>query len=132
MTLKQIVKDRGIDKNYLISSCATSFEEIGNSIYPPARAVLRKHGIDIEPHRAVRMTSQDYREYDLIIAMDKYNVRNINYIIGEDKFNKVKLFKEFCGMGNSDVVDPWYTENFDLCFDEINKLCHYLVDILEQ
>ena len=63
-------------------SAATSREEIGNPIYPPARRKLREKGIPFGDHRAVQMTRQDYGAYDLLLAMDQANVRNMTAIAG--------------------------------------------------
>ncbi|MCQ2409789.1 MAG: low molecular weight phosphotyrosine protein phosphatase, partial [Clostridia bacterium] len=92
MVLKSVVREKGLESDYLIESSATSTEEIGNSIYPPARAELSINGIDIEPHRAVRFKPSDYDRFDYIICMDRWNKRNLMNIIGNDPENKVKLF----------------------------------------
>lgn len=131
MIFKSIIRENNLEHKYSCESCATSSEEIGNPIYPPAKSVMRKNGIDFEDHRAVRLQRSDYDKYDLIIGMDKWNIRNIMSIFGADPKSKVKLFKTFGEYSDLDVSDPWYTENFDLCFKEINDLCHCLVGFLE-
>lgn len=50
--MKKIVKEAGKEEDFLIDSAATSREEIGNGIYPPAKASLRLHGVDFESRAA--------------------------------------------------------------------------------
>ena len=46
MIMKQLVREQGLEDVFTIASCATSREEIGNPVYPPARRKLTEHGID--------------------------------------------------------------------------------------
>ena len=89
---KDLAAKRGI-KGLTIASAATSNEEIGNPVYPPAKAELKKHGISCEGKRARRITAADYREYDLLICMDSFNIRNALRIFGEDKESKDGCFR---------------------------------------
>lgn len=120
LMLKKKVKELGISDKFEISSCATSTEELGNPVYPPAKAELLKHGITCEGKYAVQMKKDDYNRYDLIIAMDSYNIRNMYRIIGEDKYNKVHKLMEYAG-SDEDVSDPWYCGNFDMTYEDIEK-----------
>lgn len=114
-----------------VSSCATSTEEIwggiGNHIYPPAQKELKRQGIPFDENkRAVQLKKSDYEKYDLLIAMDNYNLRNIKRIIGADSQNKVHLLLEYTGE-NRDVSDPWYTRDFTTCFNDIYSGCKALL-----
>ena len=120
--MKHIVKENGKENEFLINSCAVSREELGNPIYPPARAELDRHGIKVEKHNAVLMSSDDYNRYDLIIAMDDSNLRNIYRITGGDPENKIKKLLCYTAEGGN-VADPWYYGNFDKTFKDIYKGC---------
>ena len=132
--LKKMVAERGIEGQYLISSCATSTEEIwgdvGNPVYPPARAELRKHGISCEGKRAVQLKKSDYSEYDLFICMDSRNVANALRILGGDPEGKLCKLMDYTARGG-DVADPWYTGNFDVTYRDIYEGCEALLSLLE-
>lgn len=95
-------------------SAATSNEEIGNDIYPPAKACLDRHGIKYNRHYARRVTEDDYKKFDEIYVMDSYNMRNILRIV-DDPENKIKKLCPY------DIEDPWYTDNFELVYKQINE-----------
>ena len=75
--MKDLVKKAGLEKVFLIESAATSREEIGNPVYPPARRKLAEHGIDCSGKTARHLQNGDYEEYDLLIGMDPANLRNM-------------------------------------------------------
>ena len=130
---KDMVKQQGREKEFFVASCATSTEEIwnglGNPVYPPARAELAKHGISCEGKRAVQLTKKDYESYDLLIAMDSNNVRNIHRIIGSDPAGKVRKLMDYTPRGG-DVADPWYTDRFDVAYRDIEEGCRCLLEQL--
>ncbi len=117
--MKNEVKRRGIEKDFYIESRATSFEEIGNGVYPPVKKILNSLGINCDKKRAQRMTKADYEEYDYIVCMDSRNMRNMN-LICEDRDNKYHKMLSFLGT-DSDVADPWYTGEFDKTKEEITN-----------
>ncbi len=128
--LKDMVRRRGLAGKYHIESCATSTEEIGCDIYPPAKRCLSSHGIPFEHRSARQMTSDDYGSYDMIIAMDTVNLRNMRRFVGDDPEKKVSLMMDHCGRGG-DVADPWYTGDFERTYDDISEACEGLLDSLE-
>ncbi len=130
---KDMIEKKGLQDKFVIASSATSAEEIwgdiGNPVYPPARAELAKHGISCEGKRAVQLKKSDYEKYDYIIAMDNNNIRNIFSIIGTDPENKVHKLLEFA-QSNRDVADPWYTGKFDITYRDIHEGCEALLNKL--
>ncbi|MBQ1243502.1 MAG: low molecular weight phosphotyrosine protein phosphatase, partial [Clostridia bacterium] len=78
---KKMLAEKGLSEGFVVASSATSTEEIwgdvGNPVYPPAKKELLKHGISCEGKRAVQLKKSDYNKYDLFVAMDSMNVRNI-------------------------------------------------------
>ncbi len=127
--MKKMAEESGRD-DLFISSAATSTEEIwngiGNPIYPPAQEILRRKGIPFDDHRAVQMTRSDYDQYDRIIAMDRYNVRNILRITYGDPDHKICRLLEYCGL-DRDVADPWYSGDFETAFRDIYMGCEALI-----
>lgn len=105
---------KGKTSDIYCESAATSNEEIGNDIYPPAKSCLTRHGISFDRHCARRVTSEDYENFDEIYVMDSYNMRNILRIIDDPKHKIKKLLDE-------DIEDPWYTGNFDRVFEQLNE-----------
>ena len=120
--MKEIVRKEGIAHEFEIASCATSTEEIGNPVYPPARAKLSEHGISCDKKRARQMTKNDYEYYDYIIAMDRFNLKNMIRFVGDDPQNKVSLLKDYT-ISPGDVADPWYTGDFEETWNDVNSGC---------
>ena len=117
---------------FFIESAATSSEEIwggrGNPVYPPARAKLREHGIDPGGKRARRTTREDYGKYDLLIGMDRANVRNMERIYGGDPEGKIRLLLDYAGRTGQEVADPWYTDDFDATWKDVLEGCTALLN----
>lgn len=126
--LKHMVKERGIDKDFIINSSATSFEEISNGIHRGTKKKLYEEGIYCGEHRAVRFEKSDYDAYDLIIAMDSNNLRNIEKITGIDKDKKVHLLLDFTDRKGESIADPWYTGNFNKTYEDICEGCRGLLN----
>ena len=123
--LKKMVRERGIENDFLIASSATSREEIwgnkGNPVYPPAKKELAAHGISCKDKRAVQLTREDYEKYDYLLCMDGNNLRNAKRIVGQDKEHKLRLLLSYAGGG--DIADPWYYGNFDRTYEDIVRGC---------
>ena len=128
--MKDLVSKRGLTNQYEIASAATSDEEIGNPVYPPARKKLAEHGIGCAGKQARQVTTSDYDYYDYLIVMEEKNRKYLSYIIGEDIENKVFRLLDFTSSGH-DIADPWYTGNFDIAWNEIYEGCEALLDFLE-
>lgn len=124
---KKIVSERGGD--FKIVSSATSREEIGNSVYPPAARVLTEHGISCKGKLAVQFTVEDYNYYDYIICMETYNIRNLVRMIGSDTQGKLCRLLDFTD-NPRDVVDPWYSRDFETAYNDIYEGCLALYEHL--
>ena len=127
--MKDLVKKAGLESEFEIASAATSTEEIGNPVYPPARRMLSAHGIDCSGKIARQMTKADYAHYDLLIGMDRANFRNMNRICGGDPDGKIHLLLNFTERGG-EVADPWYTGNFDATWRDAQDGCRGLLRYL--
>lgn len=126
---KNMVKEKGMSDKFYIASCATSTEEIGNSVYPPARRKLREHNISCEGKYSVQLRKEDYNKYDYLVAMDAKNIRNAFRIIKEDPENKVYKLLDFTN-NSKDIADPWYSGDFDTTYEEICQGCERLLDFI--
>lgn len=127
--MKYLVGKAGADERFFIASAATSTEEIGNPVYPPARRKLAEHGIGCADKTARQMTAADYREYDLLIGMDSANLRNMRRICGGDPEGKIRLLMDFTDRPG-DVADPWYTGDFETTWRDISAGCRGLLEWL--
>ena len=126
--MKDMVSKRNL-KGFHIESCATSTEELGNDLYPLAKRCLSSHGIPFEHRSARQMTSKDYDRFDMIIAMDSWNIRNMRYFVNGDPERKVSLMMSHCGK-DGDVADPWYSGDFETTYNDITEACRALLDSL--
>ena len=124
--MKDLVQKAGREKEFVIDSSATSTEEIGNGIYPPAKAKLRQKGVPFFEHYARQITKAEYDDWDLFICMDSYNQRNLMRIFGHDKDNKIKKLLDFSYGG--DVADPWYTGDFEQTYMDVVSGCDGLLE----
>lgn len=128
--LKDMVRKNGLEDKFYIESAATSYEEIGNPVYPPARAELAKHGIGCRGHAARKLVKADFEEFDYLIAMEEYNLRNIRREFGEALAKKVSLLLDYTDMPG-DIDDPWYTGSFDVTYNEIVMGCEGFLATIE-
>lgn len=145
--MKKMVKDREADlrtaglsiSDFEIASAATSTEEIGNPVYPPARRLLNSKGIDCSGHAARQMNQRDYDHYDYIVLMDRNNLRNLRWNINAECYDlemgrsagkggrKVSMMMDWSSRPG-DVADPWYTGNFDATWRDVNEGCEGLLN----
>lgn len=120
--LKDLVEKRGLSTHFYIESAATSTEELGNPVYPPARKTLNSVGIDCSGKRARQMNKSDYDKFDYLIGMDSANIRNINRICGGDPKGKIYKLLSIAGE-ERDVADPWFTGDFETTYRDVLKGC---------
>ncbi len=120
--MKDMVKKAGLSEQFEIASAATSTEELGNPVYPPARRKLAEHGISCDGHSARQLTNGDYDNYDLLIGMDGANLRNMYRICGDDYANKMHLIMDYTNRPG-DVADPWFTRDFNATWCDAEEGC---------
>lgn len=125
--MKHLVAEAGLSDQFEIASAATSTEEIGNPVYPPARRKLAEHGIGCEGKTARQMTRDDYRYYDKVVAMDRNNLRNLRRMFGDDTEHKISLLMDHTRRPG-DVADPWYTGDFEATWRDVLEGCRGLLD----
>ena len=133
--MKSLARKSFATDELCIESSATSREEIGNGIYPPAAYTLSMHGIECEGHRARQFTVEDYNSFDMVVVMEDYNKRNLMRLIGCDCENKVWKLLDFADdepvqCSAADISDPWYHGDFSMTYSEIERGCKALLHYL--
>ena len=118
--MKDLVKSKGKEDEFLIQSSATSNEEEGNPVHYGTARVLDKYGINYSKKRAVKLTAKDYDQFDYFIGMEKANKRNMERIFNGDPEGKISLIMDYTDTPK-DVADPWYTGNFDATEKDVLK-----------
>ncbi len=116
--MKQLVREQGREAEFEIDSVATSTEEIGNDMYPPAQRCLRAHGVPFEHRGARQITTADFQRADLLLVMDRNNLRWLRMLGFNNEDEKVRLLMSLAGE-ERDVADPWYTGDFERTYDDI-------------
>ena len=128
--MKDIVSKAGVAHLFEIASAATSTEEIGNPVYPPARRMLNAHGIDCSGKSARQIRKSDYDAFDMLIGMDDANIRNMKRAFGGDPDDKVHLLLAY-GRRCRSVADPWYTGDFQATWDDVCEGCQGILEALK-
>ena len=128
--MKNLVKKAGLEQEFHIESAATSREEIGNPVYPPAQQKLAEHGIECTGKTARLLQNSDYDQYDLLIGMDRENLHDMYRICGGDPDGKLHLLLEYAGRPGQEVADPWYTGDFEATYRDVTAGCSGLLKML--
>ena len=128
--MKDLVEKAGLGRAFYVASAATSTEELGNPVYPPARRKLREHGIDCTGHAARQISPRDYEDYDLLIVMDRANLRNTTRLWQGDPEEKIHMLLEYAGRPGEEVADPWYTGDFEATWQDVLAGCRGLLKAL--
>ena len=129
--MKDVVKRAGVEERFYIESAATSTEELGNPVYPPARRKLAEHGLRCDGKTARQMRREDYDRFDLLIGMDSFNLRNMRRIVGGDPQGKIHLLLDYTDRPG-EVADPWYSGDFETTWQDVTAGCEGLLRSLRE
>ena len=121
--MKDLVKKAGIADQFQIASAATSREELGNPVYPPARRELARHGLTCDGKFARQITAADLDAYDYIYYMDSNNRRNLGRMFPN--------FDGFLPFLDREVADPWYSGDFTQTWADICEGCERILEELK-
>jgi len=127
---RDLVTKAGLEDQFVIASTATSTWELGNPPHYGTQAELKKHGISCAGKRAVLLKAVDYDKYDLILGMDRENIRDMKRLFNGDPKGKVHLLKEYSTGG--EVDDPWYSGDFQTTYNDVSLACNNLLNDLKQ
>lgn len=104
-----------------IDSAGTADYHIGAPPDPRSQRAARRRGIDIGGLRARLVAADDFARFDLILAMDKDNLRELQALQPRNSHAAVKLFLEYApDLGLRDVPDPYYRDA--AAFEEVLDL----------
>ena len=114
---KDMIKKRHLENEFYCESCATSTEEIGNDMYPPAKRKLREKNIEFTKRKARQITREDIDKFDYIFIMDQYNIRYLSFLglLGSPKIMRLLIYSDH----PRDISDPWYTGDFEATYQDI-------------
>ena len=126
--MKDLVQKAGLEDKFYIESAATSTEELGNEVYPPAKRKLAEHGISCKGKTARQITRADYNRFDMLIGMDDWNLRNMKRFWPEDPEGKIFKLMDFTNRPG-DVADPWYTGDFEATWRDCLEGCEALLNL---
>ncbi len=129
--MRDMVKKRGLADKFHIESAATSTEELGNPIYPPAQRVMREHGLDPSGHCARQLKRSEYDKWDMFVGMDSENMYYMHRILGGDPEKKISLLMDYTGRPG-EVSDPWYTRDFESTWTDVNEGCEGMLQYLKE
>ena len=130
LVLKDMVRRIGCADDFFIDSAATSSEEIGNPVYPPARRMLASHGISSDGKYARKFRKEDYGVFDMILGMDEENMYYMMHRFGGDPEGKIRNLLDFAGRTGEEIADPWYTGDFQSTWDDLQEGCIALLNAL--
>lgn len=126
--LKEKIKENGLP--WEVDSAGTGSWHVGEPPDPRSVAVARAHGIDILDQRARQFRPADFRQFDLIFAMDASNYQNILRMApsGTDT-SKVELIMNVVDPGrNRAVPDPYWDDNgFEGVFRMLDEACERII-----
>ncbi len=124
--MKDLANKNHVAHRFVITSAATTREEIGCDMYPPAKRMLTAKGVPFTKHAAHLFTRGEYEEADYVIAMDEENLEDLHYLTGGDPEKKVSLLLSHAGR-KGEVADPWYTGDFEETYRDIILGCEGLL-----
>jgi len=131
--MRHVVAEAGMEDRVVLDSAGTGSWHVGSA--PDARATAAAAGRGVELAGAARQVSeQDLEDFDLILAMDRANLRDLRALAGEEGAEKVRLLREFdpasAGAADLDVPDPYYgaSGGFEEVFDLVDAACRGLLE----
>lgn len=131
IVFENMVKDLGLENNFEIDSAGTEgYNEMCNAgIHRGTKEILKRKGILFSEHYSRKIQKKDYAYFDYIIAMDAENIKDIEYIVGSDKDNKIKRLLDYTNNPRN-IKDPWYTGNFDETYEDVLEGCKAFLEYL--
>lgn len=105
---RNVIEKRGIADRFTIDSAGTGAWHQGSAPDPRSIEVAARHGMDISRQRARQVTETDFARFDLILAMDRANLRDLQRRAPEGSPAVVALLTEFAESRGVDVPDPYY------------------------
>ena len=130
---RYLLSQRAPQLDVHIDSAGTHDYHVGEAPDARARAAASRRGIDISQLRARQVATQDFQSFDLILAMDEENVRELKGRADRAFHDRIRLLMEFAPTASSRAVpDPYYggERGFEEVLDLLEEAMHGLIDEL--
>lgn len=111
-----MAQEAGLD--VALDSAGTGGWHVGDPPYGPMQSAAGPRGYDLSGLRARQLARSDFADFDLILAMDRQNLRDAQAVMPPDATARLEMFLQGA-QGTSEVPDPYYTRDFDGCLDII-------------
>ena len=116
-----------------VDSAGTGHWHVGEPPHPPSVKAAKRRGYDLSAQRARQVRRDDFYDFDLILAMDRNNLKDLQSIMPSDATAALGLFLDYAPqLGRKDMPDPWYTGEFDLVIDLVEAASRGLLTALDQ
>ena len=129
--MERLVEQAGLSRAIAIDSAGTGAYHVGELPDERSRAAARRRGISLT-HRARQFTADDFDRFDLVVAMDGQNLRNLQRLAGPRKQPVIALLRSFDPTAERDaeVPDPWAggPEGFEEVLDQCERACAGLLE----
>jgi len=130
--MRSLLREQGLQSAVEVDSAGTGGWHLGDPPDTRATAAAARRGISLEG-AARQVSPQDFDRFDLLVAMDRENLRNLLAIAPDAAAReKVRLLREFdpAARGDLDVPDPYYggADGFDEVLDLVEGACRGLLD----
>lgn len=129
--MQRLVSERGLQGEITVDSAGTSSFHIGEPADKRMRLAADQRGYELTS-RSRQATARDYARFDLIIAMDRNNYRELATLFGEPS-TKLHLLSEYLdGAVPRDVPDPYHGESdgFSTVLEILERACPRILDEL--
>lgn len=128
------VKEAGLQNYFYIDSAGTAAYHVGEPANSKSQSTANKHGVNL-PSRARRFEYSDFEEFDLILAMDSNNLRNLEDMDRKNMHtDKIKMMREFDpSPDDGEVPDPYYggMQGFENVFQILERSTEELLSLLK-
>lgn len=129
---RHMVSAEGLEDRFLIDSAGTGNWHIGKPPHHGTRGILDEYGISYEGLKARQVSTEDFSEFDYIVAMDVQNEKDLRRLSQSEHAQIVKLLDLVSDMMNKEVPDPYYTGNFEEVYELVGKGCRALLERIRQ
>ena len=119
---KKLVREAGLGREIKVDSAGTGAWHVNQSPDPRSQEAALKRGIDLSAQRARKISTDDFNNFDYLVAMDRSNLGNLKKICPPNLASRISLFLEFAPeLGHQEVPDPYQggDEGFERVLDLI-------------
>jgi protein-tyrosine phosphatase len=132
---KLVASDRKLKNKLEIDSAGTHGYHVGEAPDSRTQCAAYMRGYDLSQIRARKVAAQDLDYFDLILAMDKTNLDNLQRLSRPDQLDKIKLFMDFSkSYDDQEVPDPYYGlgQGFDLVIDMVEDAARGIIEEIKR